>query len=231
MDFIPAFSNRIDGNMSLSYGDTQGSLNNRKAFLGNLGVDYRDLVCAEQVHGGGVRPVTQKDLGKGSLDYRDAIAGTDALITDIKNIPLAVFTADCLAVFLYDPRRPAIGLVHAGWRSTKQNLVEKTIRLMQEEFATQPALLKAVFSPAIRSCCYEVGEEFQELFGSGIIKREGRYYLDLALVNRQGFLDSGLKEENISDCGICTSCRNKEFFSFRKEGEPCGRMMAVAVVK
>lgn len=231
MDFVWAYSNRTDGNMSLCYGDTREALNNRRKFLGNLGVNYRDLVCAKQVHGGRVRYVTQKDLGKGSLGYGDSIADTDAFITDKKNIPLAIFTADCLAVFLYDPRRPAIGLIHAGWRSTKENIIKNSIRLMQERFASQPCALRAHFGPAIRSCCYEVAQEFADSFGRAVIKREDRYYIDLAAVNRGELLDSGVKEENISDPKICTSCRNKEFFSFRKEGDACGRMMAVAIVK
>ncbi|MFH0762954.1 MAG: peptidoglycan editing factor PgeF [Candidatus Omnitrophota bacterium] len=231
MDFIRAFSARSDGNMSLSCGDTRDSLNSRKAFLGGLGVDWRDLVCAKQAHGAGVRLIRQSDSGKGSLDWQDAIADTDAFVTDKKNIPLAVFTADCLAVFLYDPIRPAIGLIHAGWRSSKEDIVKKTIQLMEKEFKAQAPLIKAFFSPAIRSCCYEVGEELEGIFGRAVIKREGRYYLDLAAVNRQGLLDAGLKQENISDPGTCTSCRNKDFFSFRKEGQPCGRQMAVAVIR
>jgi len=106
---VHAFSSRYEGNMSLSYGDTRDSLNNRENFLAGLGINYKDLVCAQQVHGNQVLYVTEKDKGKGALDYHTAIADTDALVTDKKNLPLAVFTADCLSVFLYDPSTPAIG--------------------------------------------------------------------------------------------------------------------------
>jgi copper oxidase (laccase) domain-containing protein len=57
--------------------------------------DYQDLVCAKQMHASSVSFAQEKDRGKGALSYENAIPDTDALITDKKNLPLAVFTADC----------------------------------------------------------------------------------------------------------------------------------------
>ncbi|MBL7151858.1 MAG: peptidoglycan editing factor PgeF [Candidatus Omnitrophica bacterium] len=230
MGFIYCTSSRPDGNMSLCYGDTRDAVDNRKAFLAKSGIDYPGLVCAKQVHGAGVYYVTEKDSGRGALDYQSSIDDTDAFISDKKNLALAIFTADCPAIFLYDPLKPAIGLIHAGWRSTKQNIVKKTIRLMQERFGSEPGGLKVTLGPAIRSCCYEVGEEFSDTFGSAVTKRGSRYYLDLSLVNTRELLECGVGEENISDSKVCTCCRDNEFFSFRREGDACGRMMAVAAL-
>lgn len=217
--------------MSLAYGKTDGSLKNRRDFLRELGIDYRDLVCAGQVHGSRVKFIEEKDKGKGALSADTAIPDTDAFITNRRNLPLAVFTADCLSVFIYDPRKSAIGLAHAGWRSSKENIVSKTVQLMQEKFGSLAQDLEAGFGPLIRQCCYEVGEEFNQHFNAGIIRRNSRYYLDLAGINKKQLLDSGLKEENITDPQICTACRNEEFFSFRKEGVSCGRMMSVMMLK
>lgn len=230
-DFIWALSGRACGNMSLFYGDTRYSLNNREGFLKKLGVDYRDLVCAKQAHGSRISYADEGYIGKGALDYEDSITDTDAFITDKKNIPLAIFTADCLSIFIYDSQKPAIGLVHAGWRGTKENLAAKTIQLMQEEFNSRPSLLRISFGPAIRSCCYEVKEEFADFFGSAVTKRGRRYYMDLAQANISQILDCGAKEENIFDPKICTSCANEEFFSYRREGNSCGRMMTIAMLK
>lgn len=228
---ICAFSNRHFNNMSLFYGDTRNSLNNRDNFLKGLGIDYRDLICAKQVHGGAVRYAEESNLGKGSLFYHDSIPATDAFITDKKNLPLAVFTADCLAVFLYDYKIPAIGLVHAGWRGTKERVVSKAIRLMREKFNSRMDDLSVAFGPAIRSCCYEVGGEFKRHFPGEVAFRGGRYYLDLVEINKKQVLDSGVKEENIFDSGICTSCRNEDYFSFRREGKSCGRIMSVMMLR
>ena len=228
---VCAFSMRSDGNMSLRYGNTENSLNNRKNFLSGLGIDYKDLICAQQTHSNQTRYATEKDKGRGALTYESAIADTDALVTDRKNLPLAVFTADCLPIFLYDPSTPAIGLVHAGWRSTQENIVTVAIQSMQEEFNTRVKDLCVGFAPAIRECCYEVEEDFKKFFLVGLRERNRRYYLDLIKINKKQILDLGLKESNIFGSGICTVCNNKDYFSYRKENEASGRMISVMMLK
>lgn len=230
-NLVCAFSRRAQGNMSLFYGDTKDALANRKAFLAALGIDYRDLICATQVHKANVRYIQQVDKGKGALSYDNALPDTDALITDKPNLPLAIFTADCLSVFLYDPKTPAIGLAHAGWRSTQENIIAKTVQLMNEKFNTRAENLYAGFGPAIRSCCYKVGREFSDFFVYGLEQENAHYYLDLAGINKKQLLDSAVREINIFDSGICTSCQNAELFSYRKEGSGCGRTMSVIMLR
>lgn len=227
---ICAFSSRYFKNMSLFYGDTADALKNRETFLKEVGIGYSNLVCARQIHSSHVKYVQEEDKGKGALSYENAIADTDAFITDRKNVPLAIFTADCLPVFLYDPQTPAIGLVHAGWRSTKENILRQTVKLMQEKFKTPIGYLSVGFGPSIRSCCYEVSREFLDYFPGEVIKKDNRYYLDLVSVNKKQVLEIGVKETNIFDSSICTSCQNKGFFSYRREGQSCGRMMSVIML-
>jgi len=231
INLVSAFSTRSFQNMSLFYGDTKDSLNNRDNFLKVLGINYQNLVCAEQIHSNYVRYVKEEDSGSGALSYHSSMPDTDAFITDRRNLPLALFTADCLSVFLYDPLTPAIGLVHAGWRGTKENIIAKTVQLMQERFNTKPSSLYVGFGPAIRNCCYEVGADFKDFFSSGRIERNSHCYLDLVGINRKQALDSGVHKNNIFDAGICTSCRNVEFFSYRKEGASCGRIISVIMLK
>jgi len=217
--------------MSLAYGDTKDSINNRKGFLNELGIDYRALVCARQVHGSFVRYVQEEDKGKGALSYTTALPDTDALITNARNVPLAVFTADCLPIFLYDSNTSSLGLVHAGWRNSQVNITAKTVQLMQERFNTKTKDLYVGFGPCIRNCCYEVGREFRDYFRYGLLERNACYYLDLAEINKNQLLDLGVSDINIFDSKICTSCKNQEFFSYRKEGKSCGRMMSVLMLK
>lgn len=217
--------------MSLKYGQVKDSMDNRKNFLSRLGIDYQDLVCARQVHGSGIKFVEEKDRGSGALSDDNAIADTDALVTDKANLPLAIFTADCLPVFLYDPYNHAIGLIHAGWKGTKDNITAKTVTAMQEKFNTLPMRLCAGFGPAIRACCYEVSGGFNDYFTCGLTQRDKRYYLDLIEINKRQLLGLGVKEKNITDSKNCTSCRNQEFFSARKEGTGCGRIMSVMMLK
>ena len=232
LDLLCAFSTRILGNMSLFYGDTGNALENRKNFLVSLGIDYQNLVCTKQVHGSAAGYIQEIDRGKGALSYDSAIADTDALITDKKNLPLSIFTADCLSVLLYDSKTPSIGLVHAGWRSSKENVTVKAVQLMQEKFNTKVEDLYAGFGPAIRDCCYEVEGEFTDFFAPEyLIKRDGLYYLDLIGINKKQLLVQGLKDKNIFDSKICTACRSEEFFSYRKEGIGCGRMMSIMMLR
>jgi YfiH family protein len=189
------------------------------------------LVCAEQIHDNKIKYVELQDLGKGALIYDTCIKGVDALITDNKDIPLAIFTADCLSVFLYDRGAPAIGLVHAGWRGTKENITPGTLQLMLHQFNSKISDVYVGFGPAIRECCYEVGKEFFELFPDNLYERDNRYYLDLVKINKRQLLDLGVRQENILDSGICTSCSNDKFFSYRKEGNACARMMSVIMLR
>ena len=226
-----AFSSREAGNMSLAYGDTSGALENRRGFLSSLGLDYRNLVCARQAHGANIRYVTASDQGSGALAYENAIADTDGLVTDIPRLPLAIFTADCLSIFLYDPRKPAIGLIHAGWRGTKANIASCALGSMRAEFKTDPAGLLVGFGPCIRDCCYEVSADLRGDFASGVKEKRGHFFLDLAGVNKKQLLEAGVKEENMIDAGICTCCETQSCFSFRREGRASGRMLSVMALR
>lgn len=227
---IAVFSSRLQ-NMSLNYGLAQDSLNNRKEFLAGFGVDYRDLVCAKQAHGSHVECVGEKDKGRGAVVYDDVIADTDAFITASPNVPLAIFTADCLPVFLHDFSVPVIGIIHAGWRSLHKDIITKTIQLMAEKFNIRANGLHIGFGPSIRKCCYEVSGEFNDYFTQGLTERNKRYYLDLTGVAQKQLLSLGVKKEHIFDSQICTFCRSSEFFSYRKEGLSSGRMMSVIMLR
>lgn len=228
---VCAFSSRLDGNMSLFYGDTACASANRRGFLSGLRIDLGDIVCARQVHGSNIMLLTEADKGKGALSREDSMPDTDGFITGEKNLPLTVFTADCLSIFLYEPEAPAIGLIHAGWRGSKEEIASKAVRMMRDKLNARPQDLRAGFGPAIRSCCYEVGADFRGIFDRGMVKREERHYLDLVEFNKAGLLDSGVREANILDPQICTSCSNSRFFSFRKEGKGCGRLMSVIALR
>ncbi len=216
--------------MSLNYGKAGDSITNRKDFLDKFGVDYRDLVCAKQTHGSHVECIGPVDKGRGALAYDDAIADTDAFITASFNVPLAIFTADCLPIFLHGQSIPVVGIIHGGWRSLHKGIIRKTIQLMAEKFNMPASGLHIGFGPSIRKCCYEVGEEFNDYFTQGLTEKNKRYYLDLTGVAKKQLLSLGVKEEYIFDSQICTFCRSNEFFSYRKEGNSSGRMMSVIML-
>ncbi|MDP2904759.1 MAG: peptidoglycan editing factor PgeF [Candidatus Omnitrophota bacterium] len=228
---IAAFSNRVSGNMSLSYGDASASLDNRKKFLAGLGVDHKSLVCAKQIHSGNLACIDKSHRGCGAVSYNDALDACDGFVTAAKDVPLAIFTADCLPVFIYDPKTPAIGLVHAGWRGSLENIAGSAVRLMRQRFNSRSVDIRVGFGPAIRGCCYEVSVDFQAKFRAGVSVKNGRLYMDLVEVNKAQLLGQGIRPENISEDPVCTFCGGEDFFSFRREKDACGRIISVIMLK
>lgn len=230
-NIIAAFSSRQDGNMSLCYGATQGALESRKKFFSAIDIDYRDLICAKQVHGKNVTYVTEINKGSGALDYDSSVSDTDGFLTDKRSVPVAILTADCLSVFIYDPKKPAIGILHAGWRSTEKNICAEGVRGMQERFGSRPEDLLVGFGSSIRSCCCQMEKDFKSNFPFGLINRDSHIYMDIALINEKQLIGCGVKKENIFDPKLCTFSENKDFFSFRKEAGAAGRMISVIMLK
>jgi len=185
------------------------------------------LVFMRQVHGHRVIKVT-----KSFLRETQGVCEGDALVTDLPRVQLAVRTADCLPIFLYDPVNKCIGLAHAGWKGTHTRIVVETLNVMRREWGTDAKDLLVAFGPSIHACCYEVGPEFREYFKhfpETILERGGRFYLDLPLTNEKQLLKEGVKDAHVRDCPICTCCR-EDCFSFRREKEKAGRHLSLIML-
>lgn len=219
------------GKLDLGFKDNPALRQNRSLFLGQLGIAAESLVCGQQVHGNAVFQAQRKDAGRGAFEYETAVAGYDGLISAGRNLPLGVFSADCLSVFMLDIRNRTAAILHAGWKGTKDRIVLSALDIFKNRFNSRPQDIICGFGPCIRDCCYEVGEEFRDYFSGGLVKRKERVFLDLARTNLEQLIGAGILEKNVTDCGICTSCQNQDFFSYRKDGQKTGRMMSVIMVK
>ena len=211
-------------NLGTSTGDDWNNVvQNYRLLCQSAGLDISRLVLAKQTHSTNVRLVTEADAGKGVLKERD-YTDTDGLITKEKNLPLVIHTADCVPVAFIDPVHKAIGNSHCGWRGTFGALAAKTLHAMEDSFGTRAEDVLIAIGPCICEECYEVSKElydqFYEKFGYGdyITTKDGRYYLNLPMINRQILIDSGVKEENITVSDICTWCNKEDMFSHRGLG-------------
>ena len=187
------------------------------------GRDIAQVFWRQQVHGDNI--IWAKGEPGDCRLHPDA----DAFVTNQIGLPIAIRTADCVPVFIFDPVKKVAGLVHAGWKGTAQRIAEKTVHKMEALFNCWPRDLKVVLGPAIRSCCYQVGPEFQQHFPNDVSEREGKLYLDMMAANQRQLIRTGILKENILDSSICTAC-STDCFSFRREGEKAGRMISLMVL-
>ena len=202
-----------------------------------LGVDIHRMVSSSQVHGDLVRRVTEEDIGKG-LD-REIDYDADGLVTDIPGATLTVFGADCLTILLYDPFKQVAGAVHAGWRGCAGGILERAVQAMGRNYGAKPENLLAAIGPCIGQCCFETDGDVPDAMRSALgadaepfLERRGsKYHIDLAGLNRQWLLRSGMLPERIDVCGLCTACRPDLFWSHRKMGDARGVQAAVISAK
>jgi YfiH family protein len=164
---------------------------------------------------------------------------TDALVTNQPGICLNVQTADCVPVFLYDPKLRAIAIIHAGWRGTVGQIVLKTVGTLVEEYNSSPENIVAVIGPSISPVVYEVGEEVISEVEKNIPSANEVYssispqkaLLNLWAANRNLLLEAGLKPANIEISGYCTFTDKEKFYSARRDGRHTGRQISGIMLK
>jgi YfiH family protein len=139
---------------------------NRRRFLAAVaGKSKTDLVTMRQFHSGMVRLVSGDASELATKDGKAVLRG-DGLLTRQSGVLLGVQTADCVPVLIADTKTHAVAAFHAGWRGTLARIVERGIGTMQMEFGSKPKNLVAAIGPAIRPCCFAVGEEVRFDFES-----------------------------------------------------------------
>jgi len=173
------------------------------------------LVTCQQTHSDNIHIVTPEDVGK-------EIPDCDGLITNIKDITLQIKTADCVPIILNDPINKVIGVVHAGWRGTKKEIVKKAVNLMISSFKSKQNNLRVKIGPAIDKDNYlikeDVASQFINLHPDCLEKvDEGHWKFDIVKVNIKQLLDLGLLRKNITNSNISTF-NNKKYPSFRRDG-------------
>lgn len=164
----------------------------------SIGVDDWPLLTAEQVHGNKIAIV---DL---AVESDKHFAGCDGFITNQREIAIGVHVADCCAVYIVDPKTPAVGLVHSGKKGTELQIAPRAIEQMRERFGSNPADLIVQLSPCIRPPHYEID------FAAEIIRQ---------------CRSCGVSQ--IHDTAVCTACDLERYYSYRAEKGKTGRMLAL----
>jgi len=188
------------GIMCLTTSAAEGDMKdgaNRQRFLSSLKIEK--TVFGEQTHSDNIEVITEENLG-------NSFSQVDGYITCLKNVGLAVFTADCMPVFFFDKVNEIIGVVHSGRVGAEKGIAAKALGIMQAEFGSSCEDIYVSAGPHIMKCCYGV---------------------DLIEEVKKQITEKGVKDYCFS--GICT--HNKEFFSYRKDKTQKRMISLISAVK
>ena len=160
------------------------------------GLSRRYFLIGEQVHGREVAVVNEHTPVP--------VAAVDGLITASSEVCLGVYVADCCAVYLVDPVKRVIGLLHSGRKGSELGITAAAIERMCSEFQSDPADIIVQLSPCIRPPNFEI---------------------DFAALIAEQARAAGVKQ--VYDCGTCTAANPDRYYSYRMEKGKTGRMLAL----
>jgi YfiH family protein len=218
-----AFFNRLGGKStgifkSLNCGP--GSSDNKKNILKNLETvrnkikaKSKKIIFLNQIHSNKFYYI-----GKNSK-LNNKLEG-DALITDKRNLPIAVLTADCAPILIHDEKKKMIAAIHAGWKGAYNDIVKKVVKFMIKK-GCSPQNITVAIGPCISSKNYEVKDDFKKRF----IKKDKKNIIffkitkDKNYFNLNKYIHFQLESLNIKKVDIInkdTFNAKNNFFSARR---------------
>lgn len=203
--------------------DPAAVVENRRRLCEAVGADPDGATMAWQRHGAIVTRAQPRGIVTPGTVYEHC----DGLWSDERGRAMLLITADCVPVAIARRPgrgvRPALAVLHVGWRGLLAGVVGVGVR------ALGSGKLFAVVGPAIGPCCYDVGEEVaapaREAFGADVV-RGGR--LDLWTSVERALRAAGC--ERVERIDECTSCDSDRFFSHRRDAGRTGRQGVIAYV-
>jgi YfiH family protein len=195
-----------------------------------LGAAQAPVARLKQVHGAAV--VETKGIPRGTV----AVAGYgDAVVTTEPGLVVAIATADCVPMVLFDVEAGVLAAVHAGWRGTAARIVDAALDALEAR-GGRAGRVHALFGPSISRDAYEVGPEVLVALdgtrppGAAVPGREDRSWLDVAACNEAALLGRGVRAERIVRPRLCTFGERERFSSYRRDGARAGRIFTGAVL-
>ena len=134
------------------------------------------------------------------------------MVTNKKNIPIAVLTADCAPILIYDNNKKIVAAIHAGWKGAYKDIVIKVIKFMIKK-GCSPTNITAAIGPCISNNNYEVREDLIKKF----IKKDKKNHIffkktkNKNYFNLNKYIQFQLKSLNIKKIDII----NKDTFNVK----------------
>jgi YfiH family protein len=220
---------------TLNVGGTVGDdrprvIENRQRAFRALNRDPQSLFDVWQVHSADVI-IANAPRPHGPPQFK-----ADAIITDNPQVTLFMRFADCVPILLYDPRRGAAGIVHAGWQGTVRRAASHAVKAMHAAYGSHPADILAAIGPSIGPDHYQVGadvtSQVRASFGQradGLLHANGQgLHLDLWSANRLDLEEAGVGQVEVA--GLCTACQRDDWFSHRAFNGRTGRFGALVAL-
>lgn len=219
-----SFSTRLGGvstesfkSMNLGF-KTKDSVDNiyenYRLFCESIGARRERMSFLNQVHGTKIKVVSDENISE--------LGEFDGSITNIPGIILVTMHADCAPIYAVDCETKSIGLAHAGWRGTVNNIAAELIKSMVINFNSKVENILCFIGPSIHKCCFEIREDIIEQFEKNdknlIYRKDDKIYADVVGCNRINLIREGIKEENIIVSDLCTKCNSDLLFSYRAQG-------------
>ncbi len=228
-DLVTLFSLKEDGPMKIT--DDNRNSDNRLKFLNKNNINEGDLYVGRLQHTRNVAIVDSKE--------QKMFFNCDGLITNQSNTYLSFTVADCTAIYLFDPENKAIGLLHAGWKGLKEEIIKNAIELMEINFNSKRENILVGVSAIMCSLCYEVKPDFMDNFSdypNAFIQKADKVFFDSKHVILSQLSNLGIKNNNIEFVDECTYCLTDKYFSYRRDQYGCdpqdiNAMMAVFGIK
>ena len=114
------------------------NLKDVKSLCEDYNFNYANLMYNTQVHGANVRIIKAVD------DRKNNGQKADGLVTSLKNVPLLIFTADCVPLVFYDKEKEVVALAHAGWRGTYDNIAKEIIETLAKDYNCEKENIKVI---------------------------------------------------------------------------------------
>jgi len=187
--------------------------NNLQIVKKKIGKKSKDIFLLHQIHSNKFVYIDEKSKFKSKPK-------ADAVITNQKNTPIGVLTADCVPILICDERKNFVAAIHAGWKGAYKDIISKVIKFMIKK-GSNPRNITAAIGPAISVKNYEVKEDFKIKF----IKKDKKLkkffktkykklYFDLPKYVKSCLLKNNIK--NIESINIDTFNINNNFYSARR---------------
>jgi YfiH family protein len=210
-------------NLSLNVGDDPDLVRrNREYFFERIGLQSSEIAYQKQIHSDIIKVADQPGI----------IGESDAMITTKNRIGLAISTADCTPIFIYDEKNKLIAAVHSGWRGTSKRILSKTLSKLMNEFNSVPENLFVYIGPSISKKNYEVGKEVADQFDEKYLVLKGdKFLLDVSGANLDMLIEAGIPELNIGKSNFCTFQEKDLLHSYRRDGKNSGRSLGIIALK